>query len=220
MRTSLLWIAALALLPLPAAAETAGAADTATFVLERLNGTYTDLGGGPRDIKNGPITVRSTSASNSFELIGNRLELTPLGDRQHQAEFWVRFSGRADVDAEILMVGFSAGTLQDQVVVPEQERTIDARIKLERQDENYLITVIESPKDFSINIQSRLAGQIVGMCESLTRFTFGSSCDGLEAALSNPRVPMPEPGKELVLEGEQLTPEERAQLDAYIAGSD
>ncbi len=216
MRTPLVLLVAVALLPPPVAAA---GAETTTFVLARLNGTYTDLGGEPRDIKNGPVTVRSTSSSNSFELIGNRLELTPLGEQRHEAEFWVRFTGSADVQAEILMAGFSAGTLQDHVVVPDQERTIQALVKVERQGENYLITMIESPKDFSITVQSRLAGQIVGMCETFTRFTFGSSCDGLEAALSNPKVPMPEPGKELLLEGSQLTPEERARLDAYLAAS-
>lgn len=215
MPNRLLSLAVLSLVLIGAAPEPRAT----VFVLERLNGTYTDLGGEPMEVKNGPITVRPSSRSNSFELIGNRLELTSLGDRQHDAEFWVRFEGSADVEAEILMVGFSAGQVQDRVIVPDQERTIKSRIRLERRDGDYLITVVESPKELDITVQSRLGGQIVAMCESLTRFTFGSSCDGLDAALSNPKLPMPRPGKELVLEAEQLTPEERAQLDAYLANS-
>ena len=62
----------------------------------------------------------------------------------------------------------------------------------------------------------RLAGQLLSICESLTRFSFGAGCDDLDTALSNPPVRMPEPGKEFVLEADQLTEAEAAELDAYL----
>lgn len=213
MRDSPLPIAALAILLIAAAPE------ATTFELERLNGTYTDLGGDVREVRNGPVVVKPTSSSNSFELIANRLELTPLGEDEHQADLWVHFEGEADVEAEILVGSLSGGTLQDKVIVPNQKRTLRTRIKLERRDEDYLITIVESDDDVDITIQSRLAGQIVSLCESITRFTFGSSCDGLEAALSNPKIPMPEPGKQFVLDSGELSPEEERELADYLARS-
>jgi hypothetical protein len=191
-------------------------AEKTTFVFERFNSTYTDLGGGPNEVKSGPITVRSTSSSNRFNLIGNRLELTPRPGGEHDALFWVHFEGEAEVEAEVLMAGFSAGQLKDEVTVLNQERTIRARIKIARQGEDYLLTVVEAPKDMTIQVHSRLGTQIVSMCESLTRFAFGASCDGLDAAMSNPKVPVAEPGDEFVLQSALMTAEEKAQLEAYL----
>lgn len=205
-------LVALAVAPLAAAPPP----ETEVFVLERLNGTYTDLGGDVREVRNGPVIVRPRSESNRFELHANRLELTPLGEGEHRAELWVRFEGEADVAAEILVGSLSGGTLTDEVTVPEQERTLESRIELERRGEDYVITILEAPRDFSIHIRSRLAGQLVSICESLTLFAPGDSCEGLDVALSNPRLPMPEPGKELLLPAAQLRPEEAAQLDAYL----
>lgn len=215
MLSTLIAVTLVAAGPAPAA-ET----ETETFVLERLNGTHRDLGGGVSEIQNGPVTVRPSSPSNRFELLGNRLELTPMGDGLHQADFWVKFEGEADVEAEILVGPLPGGTLTDEVTVPEQEQTIRSQIRLERQEGDYLITVVDSPKEFDIYVQSRLAAQIVAMCESLTRFTFGSGCDGLDSALSHPNVPMPEKGKQFVLESDQLTEDEQRQLDAYLASSE
>ena len=99
--------------------------------------------------------------------------------------------------------------------MPNQQRTLRSLIKLERQGDDYLITILESD-DFEVRIESRLAGQLVTVCESIARFTFGSSCDGLDASLSNPRVPMPEPGKEFMLDSAELTPDQKLQLEEYL----
>lgn len=199
----------------------AGSADpTTTFVFERLNGTYTDLAGEVREIPTGPFTVRSNSPSNRFDLMDNKVIVTSLGERLHRVEVWVKFEGEADLEAELLMAGLSTGTVEDEVVVPAQERSVEARVELERQDEDYLITVVEAPEDLQIAIRSRLASQLVSMCEGIARFSFGASCDGLEGALSNPKIPMPEPGEEFVLPAGQLTADERAQLEAYLDASE
>lgn len=196
------------------------AGEKTVFVFERLNGTYTDLAGEVRETSTGPIIVRSNSPTNRLELVGNKLEMTPLGDGEHRVEVWVRFEGEAEVEAELLMAGLSTGMVQDEVTVPNQERQIDSRVKIERQEEDYLITVVETPKDFQIAIKSRLAAQLVSMCEGIARFTFGSNCEGLEGTLSNPKIPMPEPGEEFILPAGQLTADERAQLEAYLDGSE
>jgi hypothetical protein len=202
-----------------ATASHAADGETATFVFDRLNGTYTDLAGEVRETTTGPILVRSNSPSNRLQLIGNRIELTPLGDGVHRIDVWVQFEGEAEVEAELLMAGLSTGVVQDLVVVPNQERQVESRINLERQDQDYLITVVETPKDFEVAVQSRLASQLVSMCEGIARFAFGASCESLESALSNPKIPMPEPGEEFILPGGELTAEERAKLDAYLDAS-
>ena len=193
------------------------AAETTEFVLERFNGTHTDLGGDVTEIKNGPVTVRPESSSNRFQVHANRLRLTPAAEGRHDVAFWVRFEGEAEVQAEVLMASVPAGQLSDEVTVPEQERTIELLLEIERQETGYLLTVVEAPKELRIHVRSRLAGQIVSLCKSLTRFVFGSSCDGLESAMSNPAIPLAEPGDQFELDAGQLTVEERAKLDAYLA---
>ncbi len=190
-----------------------------TFVFERFNGTHSELGGDASEIENGPVTVRPTTKNSHFEIFGNRLELEPAGEGEHDATFWVHFEGAADVEAEILMAGFTAAVLQDEVTVVNQEKTIRSRIKIESREEDYLITIVEPPKEMSIQVRSRLGTQIVSMCESLTRFAFGANCDGLDTALSNPRLPMAEAGEEMELDLGQLTANEKAQLDAYLAAT-
>lgn len=217
MKLRILFVLTMAWLSLVAARP---AEKTTTFVFERLNGTYTDLAGEVRETSTGPIIVRSNSPTNRLQLIGNKMDLTPLGDGLHRIEVWVRFEGEAEVEAELMMAGISTGTVEDEVVVPNQERRVDSRIKLERQDEDYLITVVETPKDLQIAIESRLASQLVSMCEGIARFAFGASCDSLESALANPKIPMPEPGEEFVLPAGELTADERAQLEAYLKRSE
>ena len=211
-----------AVLALSALALTAagGERESTTLVFERLNKTYTDLAGDVSEIRNGPVTVVPSSESNRLTLKGHRLRLTPLGDGEHRARAWVHFEGEAEVAAELQVAGLSSGRLEDEVVVPDQERSLDARIKLETREGGYLITYLSGPPKFEITIESQLAGQIVSFCETVTRFTLGGDCDGLETALDNPALPMPDEGDVFELDSAELTDDERAQIDAYLARSD
>lgn len=203
-----------------AAAQAPGGAPT-TFVFERLNGTYADLGARIKEIGDGLFVVHPASEHSRLTLAAHSLELTPLGDGEHRARLWVRFEGEAQVEASVTMAGMPAGGFEDEVEVPLQERRIEARVRVHHRPPDYVITVLEAPPHVRVAIRSRLAGQIVELCEGISRFSLGTDCGELEAALANPRIPLPEAGDEYLLEGEQLTTEERAMLDAYLlaAGS-
>lgn len=197
----------------------AGVGAPTTFVVERLNGTYTDLGARIKEIDSGLFVVHPTSKHSRLTLAAHSLELTPLGGDEHLARAWFRFEGEAQVAAAFTMAGVPAGGVEDEVEVPVQERRIEARIRLARQGSDYLVTVLESPPHLQVAIRSKLAQQIVDFCEGVSRFSIGSSCGELEAALANPRIPLPEPGETYLLEAAELLPEERALVDAYLAAA-
>ncbi len=208
----------------PQAAPGAGAAakkaaGTTTLVFERLNGTYEDLGGNLRPVVSGPVTVRISSDSNELTLIEHRLELTPLGGGEHRGRLSARFRGRAHLTLAVEVGGLPT-RLEDDVRVLEQERILPGRFRVERAPEGYALTMLELPPDMPVEIESDLGKDLVALCDRVTFFLpGGSGCDGLDRALSNPRVPLPKPGAKIFLDAADLTPAERAALDAYLAAA-
>ncbi len=225
-RPAIALAALVVLLGVPAllAAPGAGAAakkatKTATLVFDRLNGTYEDLGGELAPVVSGPVTVRISSDSNQLTLIEHRLELMPLGGGEHRGRLSTRFRGRAHLTLAVEVGGLPT-RLEDDVEVLEQERVLPGRVRVERAPDGYALTMLELPPDVPLAIESGLGKDLVAWCDRLTFFMPGASgCDGLDRALSNPRVPLPKPGTKVFLEAADLTPEERAALDAYLASS-
>ncbi len=190
-----------------------------TLVFERLNGTYEDLGANLRPVVSGPVTVRISSPSHRLTLIAHRLELAPLGGGEHSGRLTARFRGQAHLTVGVELGGLPS-ELEDDVLVPEQERTVDGRFRVDRRPDGYALTMIELPPDVPVEVESGLGKDLVAWCGRLTFFLPGDSgCDGLDRALSNPRVPLPKPGSKVFLEAADLTPEERAALDAYLAAA-
>lgn len=117
----------------------------------------------------------------------------------------------------VLTLAGLPGSLEDDIILPEQEKEIVARVELAQSDEGILVTPVENPKEVEIAIQSELAGRIVTMCEGFSLIPgTGLACDGLEEAFSTVRLPIPPPGDTYLIEYKALNTDERRQMDAYL----
>lgn len=190
-----------------------------SFVFAPCNRTYSRGGTELAPVTRGPLTLSLSSPSNHLTLEEHELRLTPLADGTHRAVFTARFSGAGelvmDVDA-----GGAVSRLEDTVTVPEQERTVEGRVRLARRKVEegravYELTTVELPEAVEIDVESALAGRFATFCQSLA-LVLALDCSGLHDALSRARVEMPPPGETYLLPGECLVPAVRRRLDAYL----
>lgn len=211
-------VAAVVVLALAGGLAAAGVAEpsAASFTFDRFNGTYENVVRDIAPVHQGPMTVRPSSPSHTLTLEDHRLELSRLGRGEHRARFWMRFAGQAKVVADLELAGVP-GRLEDDVTIPAQERSVEARIRMVRGDEGFLITTLEMPAELEVEVRSDLGGQLVSWCEKLTFFMPGAACSGLDHAVSHPRLPLPKPGAEFVLKDSDLTPAEVERLRAYLS---
>lgn len=209
-------LAALAMASICAlSAAEASAPPQASFRFERVNGTYEGSAPELAPIENGPVVVRPSSPAYTLTLVDHRLGLARRPGSAHRLDLEVEIEGRADVVADI-SIGSFPSRLEDEVELPRQRLRVRGEVTLERQAEGYLLTVVELPRQLEIDVRSRLGGQLVGLCEAVSLFVPGSNCGALERALARVKVRLPEPGDSHLLLYDDLTPEERAALDAYL----
>lgn len=183
---------------------------------DRVNGVHRDVPVDMVPFSGGGVTVELTSPTNELEIYEHLVKLRPAADGTHEVVARVRFSGSAKLVAVLTLAGLP-GSLEDDVVLPEQEMEIVARVELAQSNEGILVTTVENPSEVEIAIESELAGRIVTLCEgfSLVPGT-GLACDGLEDAFSTVRLPIPPPGDTYLIEYKALNADERRQMDAYI----
>ena len=155
-------------------------------------------------------------------MLAGRLQLAPGGDCRHDALLRARFRGDGELEADVELGGFP-GRFEDRVRIPEQEREIAAKIIIEgggRGGGDYRVTLEELPVTVGVEVESELAGRLVSFCRRLSLLVVGDAgCGALDRALSNPRLPLPEPGTRFVVRRDELTPEERARLARYRAAA-
>lgn len=186
------------------------------FSFERFNDSYSRPNVVLAPVAQGPLTLRLSSPTNSLVLRSNRLRLTPLGDGTHRAEWTAEFLGKGWLVADYDLAGVP-GRLEDELVVPSQTRTVVGRVRLGHGDQGFELTPVELPATVSVAIRSRLAGQVVGLCERMSILPLMAlDCAGLDGALSNAAVPLPEPGDTYLLPADRLTAEDRRQLLDYL----
>ena len=208
-RGAVLWICA-------TCATLSLAGESLVFELERYNGVYSGSMAEVRPIERGPLTILLTSPRYEIEILAHRLELQPAAGGLHRALGWSRFSGDGDLEADVRF-GAVPASFADRVVIPEQEKEIEALVRLEHHEAGYLVTLEELPESVTIAVESELAASLVSFCTSVSRFTFGDAgCDALDRALSNPQVPLPEPGTRFVLRESILLAAERERLERYL----
>ena len=211
-------IAVIASLWIPAVTARGWAADDGFHHLQsdRVNGVHRDVPVDMVPFSGGGITVELTSPTNTLEIYEHLVQLRPAADGTHEVVARIRFSGSAKLLAVLTLAGLP-GSLEDDVVLPEQEKEIIARVELARSEEGILVTTVENPSEVEIAIQSQLAGRIVALCEGFALIPgTGLACDGLEGAFSTVRLPIPPPGETYLIEYEALNTDERRQMDAYI----
>ena len=201
-----------------AATSPGWAADDGFYHLhsDRVDGVHRNVPVDMAPFSGGGISVVLTSPSNELEIHEHLVKLRPAADGTHEVVARVRFSGSAKLVAVLTLAGLP-GSLEDDIILPEQEKEILARVELARSEEGILVTPVENPSEVEIAIVSELAGRIVTLCEgfSLVPGT-GLACDGLEGAFSTVRLPIPPPGDTYLIEYAALNTDERRQMDAYI----
>ncbi len=184
---------------------------------DRLNGLYENVVAEVEPIRSGPVTIRLASPEHRLELESNQIALSPSGDASHVIKAQVRFSGSGLLNAELDFGGIPA-SLKDMVVFPDQEAVLEGKVRVEDVDAGYLVTVEELPDFVTIEIHSELGSELVAWCARLALFVAGDAgCEDLESALSHPRLPLPAPGTTHLIRSDELTADERSQIDVYLA---
>jgi hypothetical protein len=200
------------------AALAAASTDGLSLRFDRLNGVYENLESEVAPIRASGATIRLASPAHRLQLESNELRLTRMPDGRHRARGIVRFSGEGTVRAELDFGGLPA-MLEDRVEFPVQEVAIEGTLRVERSETAYRVTAEELPPFTAIEMRSRLASELVSLCEGLAIFIAGDAgCGDLRELLERPRLPLPEPGKTFQVSFEDLTAAERARIDDYLRG--
>jgi hypothetical protein len=218
-RTSML-LSVLAGLAATAGPTRVEAADGAgVFEFASLNRRYEQLAPAPVPFEQGGVSVRLASPRHQLDLRSNRLVLRPRDDGSYDLALQLEFEGGGLLVADLDVSGL-VSRLEDDIAVPPQRRTVLARVRLLRGPEGYLVTPVELPATFEVEIASRVGSRLVGACRSLAALGLGLvDCGGLDRAFSRVILPLPEPGETYLFEAEQLSEAERRQLDAFLAAT-
>jgi hypothetical protein len=200
-------------------AEAAGApaAGATVFEFDRLNRTYRMDDSQVAPVRQGPVTIHLSSPRNSLILKGHSVSLHPLGNGLYQASVGLDLLGSGDLTADLVTDAGTSSRLEDLVVVPRQTVRVDGRVSFQRVAGGWDVTALSLPPAVELDIQSRLAGSLVTLCGQMAVF-LGLDCDGLDQSLSRVEVPLPPAGSVFYLPEAELTADEVARLEAYLAG--
>ncbi|HVR28951.1 MAG TPA: hypothetical protein VMS86_05395 [Thermoanaerobaculia bacterium] len=185
------------------------------FEFSRLNRTYGQFVEDLAPVVLGPMEVTLRSPEHQLDLVGHRAVLEPAADGSHRVRVSIELSGRGKLDAVLRAAGLE-GRLADDLELPLQTLELVGRIRLERHAGGYDITLVEAPASVEVQIESRLAGRLVPLCRQMALVLVRFDCAALDDSLSRVQVPIPGPGAEFLLPIDELTPEERRRLDAYL----
>jgi hypothetical protein len=204
--------------PAPAAAPRATAGAPLELSVAAFNGRFSEPGADLGAVEQGPLTLRLASPENALDVLEHRVRLEPLGDGSHRAELTAAVRGRGRLVADLSVAGGAPGRLVDEVVLPAQSVAVEGRVRLAPGAEGYTVVPLELPRAVYLEIESALAGRLVGLCSGVALLVpGGADCRGLERALGRVTVPLPEAGEELLLPYAALAAAERDRLDRYLA---
>lgn len=195
------------------------AASGQDFVFPELNRRYEQLTPEMIPVSEGSLSVGLESPQNQLDLLGHRLTLTPGGDGTHDAVITLDFQGEGSLIAHFDLGG-AISTYRDELVVPRQEREIPARVRITPTADGYAVTIVELPSEMRVAIESQLGSRVVAACLPLSALGLVPvSCTSLDRAFSQVRLPLPGAGETYLFETEQLSPESRRLLDAYLSSA-
>lgn len=186
------------------------------FVFQSRNRTYSDLTPEALPIRKGPMTIRLSSPSQALLLRRHAVELTRRADGTHDALLEIEFTGGGTLVADIDVRG-AMSRLEDQVLIPLQTKLVQAQVALRRSESGFVATVLERPDTITVEIRSKLAGDVVVLCRTTLLFRLlGLNCRVLEEALSAAEIPLPPVGEELFVADAELTTQEIEALESYL----
>jgi hypothetical protein len=187
----------------------------ARFSFDSLNRAYHLEDSDVAPVRQGPVTIHMTSPRNALILKDHSVTLTPHGDGSYLASVGIDLMGSGDLVADLVTDAGTSSRLEDVVIVPRQQVRLDGRVRFARVPDGWDVTALSLPREVKLDIQSRLAGNLVTLCGQMAVF-LGLDCDGLDRSLSRVGVPLPEAGSVFFLPEEDLSPAEVAALDAYL----
>lgn len=189
---------------------------THRLVSDRVDGVHSDLEADLAPIEAGPVTVVLTSPTHSLEVFEHQLSLGPAGDGTDRARLTARFQGQAHLVAELEVAGLKS-EIEDNIELPLQETEIAGRIEIVREENGYRVTAIEAPSHVEIQVESDMVGQLGLLCRGFAVLAMGNvDCEAVDEAMSAIRVPLPEPGEEFFIASDDLTRQERDQVESYL----
>lgn len=189
------------------------------MVFDRFNGHFRDLDPQVQRFRQGPLTVAVDVERASVAVERHRLVLRPRPDGTHRVRGEVLFSGLAHLNADIGAGGMGS-RLADRVVVPSQEKTWEGVVRVRASEPGYEVTIVEGPRVMRVRIESELGAQATALCSAAALLPgSGLACDALAAFFSNAPLKLPGPGESFWVDRAELTPEERAQVDGYLASA-
>jgi hypothetical protein len=178
--------------------------------LSFVNGQYRDLATDIAPIQQGPLLIRISSPEHEMTVHGNRLRMRPESGGVAMAEITVDLEGYGQLIADLEGLG-GGNSFKDRVDVERQTLEVAGRVRLQRVEHGFLLTVVQLPESVQLRIQSGVGEQIVGICTSLDKLPLLSlDCAGMAEALAIAAVPLPGPGETYLLEDDRLSPEDRA----------
>lgn len=212
---TLAFVAVLVAVRLPAVQLVAVGVD---FPFDRIYGTYENLEVETLPMSSGALDLRLSSPENTVTLESGNLHLEPADDGLHKVVLRVAFSGEGQLVTEVEF-GTIPSRFEDQVRFPLQEHTITAWVTIEAEEDGYRIVTRQLPETVQIELESARAAGLVSFCRQMSLFFAGDAgCEKLDAMLSNPNVPLPEPGSDFLVRRSALSESERERLDLYLAG--
>jgi hypothetical protein len=186
------------------------------FEFEGVNGLYSNPDPPINPVRQGSVTVTLRSPSNQVRLHSHRLRLVPLGGGTHGAFLDVEIEGQGDVVADLALAG-TVTQLNDEVEIPRQRLHLFGEIQLRREAEGYRVIAVELQPTVRVEVRSRLAGSLAGTCRGFSRILpLAVDCNGLEQALAQAAVPLPDPGETFLLPNALLSDQDRQELDRYL----
>lgn len=214
------WSVMLALaLPLGAQPADEGAGEVETIELAFLNGDYTELDAHLRPVEQGPLTIHLSSPEHQLTVHRNHLTFTPDGSGAYASTVEVELEGEGKLFADVEGVGMSS-RFEDDVEAPRQVLKVVGKVRLERTEGGYQVTLVEAPTASRIEIKSGVIRQIVDFCRALDGLPLISlDCPAVEIALTRQEVPMPKAGEQFFLADDRMSDEERAFFDRLSEGS-
>jgi hypothetical protein len=195
-----------------------GAARGEGFAFPQLNRSYDGLVDQLAPVQMGPALVQLRSPEHALTIRRHLADLAPTPEGDHRVRLELDFSGWGRLEADVTL-GTVNSRLADEVVVPAQSLVLEGRARLERTEGGYLITPTELPGSVAVRIESRLAQRLFSLCRPMGLVLVNLDCPALESALSSIDVPLPEPGQGYLLPDAELTDDDRARLDGYLAAA-
>jgi len=210
----LAWLVVAACVGALDAAET----DTDTHVLisDRVNGVHRDFETDLAPIEIGPVTVVLTSPTHLLEVFEHELRLAPGEGGAEMATLRARYQGQAHLVADLEVAGMSS-EIDDNIELPQQETEVTGLVEIVRVEDGYRVTALEAPSHVEIQVESDLARRLGLLCRGFAVLAMGNvDCEAVDQAMSVVKVPLPEPGEEFFVANEDLTEQERGQIDKVL----